>query len=205
MKVGFLVEGDTEKVIVQSDAFQALCQSLGIEVIRSVFPPHKKERGKDIFKNRETMTAFINILADMGASVVFCMRDQEDLPCITSAKNEIANDSPTLKKIIVVRKIEAWFLADLPILRQYFGETVTEQFPEVMFPERLLQPDEKLKEISMATRNGRGIGDKLLFAKSLVRNGFSLTRAAQHPHCPSATYFLNKLMQLDPKNQPLSS
>lgn len=197
VKVGFLVEGDTEKVIIQSEQFQAWCKSIGVEIVRSVFPPHKKERGKDIFKNQEKMDAFINLLSDMGAEVIFCLRDLEDLPCITSAKNEIACSKDVIKKIIVVRKIEAWFLADSIVLKQYFGENFALQFPEVQHPEFLLKPDEKLKEISIATRHGKGIGDKLLFAKSLVRNGFSLQRAAMHPNCHSAAYFLDKLNLLN--------
>ena len=197
VKVGFLIEGDTERVIVQSEAFQDLCKSLGIEVIRSVFPPHKKERGKDIFKNPEKIASFINILSDMGASVIFCIRDLEDLPNISIAKDEIASMDKRITKIIVVRKIESWFLADIATIEKYFNNAVTSQFPEVQFPELLFKPDEKLKEVSVATRNGRGIGDKLLFAKSLVRNGFSIQRAAAHPNCPSATYFLNKLSNIN--------
>ena len=197
VKVGFLIEGDTERVIVQSEAFQDLCKSLGIEVIRSVFPPHKKERGKDIFKNPEKIASFINILSDMGASVIFCIRDLEDLPNISIAKDEIASMDKRITKIIVVRKIESWFLADIVTIEKYFNNAVTSQFPEVQFPELLFKPDEKLKEVSVATRNGKGIGDKLLFAKSLVRNGFSIQRAAAHPNCPSATYFLNKLSNIN--------
>ena len=197
VKVGFLVEGDTEKVIVQSEAFQDLCKSLGIEVIRNVFPPHKKERGKDIFKNPEKIASFINILSDMGASVIFCIRDLEDLPNISIAKAEIASVDKRITKIIVVRKIESWFLADIVTIEKYFNNAVTSQFPEVQFPELLFRPDEKLKEVSVATRNGKGIGDKLLFAKSLVRNGFSIQRAAAHPNCHSARYFLNKLSNIN--------
>jgi hypothetical protein len=199
VKVGFLVEGDTEKVIVTSPSFQEFCKTIGVEIIRNVLPTDKKKRGKDVFKNAEKMASFINILRDQGAEMIFCIRDLEDLPCITSAKNEINTTDLMVKKIIVVKKIEAWFLADSLVLEQYFGENFTTKFPEANFPELLLQPDMKLKEISMATRKGKGIGDKLLFAKSLIRNGFSLERAAIHPHCNSANYFINKLKSSQPQ------
>lgn len=199
VKVGFLVEGDTEKVIIQSEAFEQFCKNIGIEIIRSVFPPHKKERGKDVFKNAEKIKSYLDILKDMGADYVCCLRDLEDLPCITSAKNEISTEQKNVLKIIAVKQIESWFLADQRVLQKYFGESFTIQFPEANFPELIFKADEKLNEISRTTRNGKGIGDKLLFAKSLIRNGFSIQNAASHPNCPSANYFLTKLEQLSPQ------
>jgi hypothetical protein len=68
------------------------------------------------------------------------------------------------------------------------------KFPELLHPENLFNPDEKLKEVSMSIREGKGIGDKLLFAKSLIRNGFSIQNAAQNS--PSAKYFIEKLKNL---------
>jgi hypothetical protein len=196
VKVGFIVEGDTEKQIIKSEMFAKLCSDLGVEMISSVFPPHKKERGKDIFKNADKMTAFTNILYDMGADYIVCLRDLEDLPCITSAKDEIAIADEKISKVIVVKKIEAWFLADIVVMETFFGENYATQFPEVEFPELIEKPDEKLKEISIATRDRRGIGDKLLFAKKLIKYGFDLERAAMHPNCHSANYFINKLNRL---------
>lgn len=198
VKVGFIVEGDTEKQIVSSDLFKALCRSKGIEVLSGVLPANKKERGKDVFKNAEKLASFAALLYDMGANVVFCMRDLEDLPCITSAKAEIQSTDENIKKVIVVRQIETWFLADNLLMEHCFGETFRAMFPEVAVPENILNPENKLKEISVATRNGRGIGDKLLFAKRLIMNGFSIEHSAQNS--PSAAYFLNKLSVLTTQN-----
>ena len=91
VKVGFLVEGDTEKVIIQSEAFEQFCKNIGIEIIRSVFPPHKKERGKDVFKNAEKIKSYLDILKDMGADYVCCLRDLEDLPCMFITQFNIVN------------------------------------------------------------------------------------------------------------------
>ena len=195
VKVGFIVEGDAEKQIVSSESFKALCHRNGIEVINSVFPSNKQERGKDVFKNAEKLASFVSLLYDMGADCVFCVRDLEDLPCITSAKEEIKSTDEMVKKVIVVKQIESWFLGDTTLLKTYFGEDYLEIFPEAIIPEIIAKPNEKLKEISIKTRNGRGTGDKLLFAKSLIRNGFSIERSAQY--CPSARYFLNKLQSLN--------
>lgn len=195
VKVGFIVEGDTEKQIVSSESFKTLCHSKGIEVISGVFPPNKKERGKDVFKNVEKLASFAALLYDRGADFIFCMRDLEDLSCITSAKEEIKSTDEKVKKVIVVKQIESWFLGDITLLKTYFGEDYLELFPEATIPEMIPKPGEKLKEISIRTRNGKGIGDKLLFAKSLIRNGFSIEHSAQH--CPSAAYFLNKLKHIN--------
>ncbi len=195
VKVGFIAEGDTEKQIVSSESFKALCRSKGIEVLSGVLPANKKERGKDVFKNAERLASFAALLYDMGANFVFCMRDLEDLPCITSAKEEIQTTDKNIKKLIVVRQIETWFLADTLLMEHCFGETFRLMFPEVAVPEGILKPEEKLKEISVATRNGRGIGDKLLFAKRLIMNGFSIEHSAQNS--PSAAYFLTKLELLN--------
>ncbi len=193
VKVGFIVEGDTEKQIIKSDSFVDLCRYMGVQVISSVLPTHKKEgNGKDMFKNAEKMIAFANILYDQGAAFIVCLRDLEDLPCITSAKSEINTSDENILKVIAVKKIEAWFLADVEVMKTFFGENYAAQFPEIEFPELIEKPDEKLKEISLAIKK-RGIGDKLLFAKRLINNGFSVQRAATHPNCHSVKYFINKL------------
>ncbi|WP_428658029.1 hypothetical protein [Runella sp.] len=195
VKVGFIVEGDTEKQIISSESFNTLCRSKGIEVISGVLPANKKERGKDVFKNAEKLASFAALLYDRGADCVFCMRDLEDLPCITSAKEEINSTDDNIKKVIVVRQIETWFLADTLLMEHCFGGSFRIMFPETAVPEGIPKPEEKLKEISVATRNGRGIGDKLLFAKRLIMNGFSIEHSAQNS--PSAAYFLNKLHSLN--------
>ena len=194
VKVGFTVEGDAEKQIISSELFKTFCHNKGIEVMNGVFPPHKKERGKDVFKNAENLMAFVGILHDRGADFIFCMRDLDDSPCITAAKEEIKSTDEKVKKIIVVKQIETWFLGDMPLMKKYFSENLFSLFPELAIPELISKPDEKLKKISVATRNGKGIRDKLLFAKSLIKNGFSIENSAQN--CPSATYFLNKLQSL---------
>jgi len=66
VKVGFLVEGDTEKKIILSDNFKAYCHSQNIEILPSILPA-KGQRGKDIFKNKEKIESFIEILRDNGA------------------------------------------------------------------------------------------------------------------------------------------
>lgn len=189
VKVGFLVEGDTEKKIILSDNFKAYCQSQNIEILPSILPA-KGQRGKDIFKNKEKIEAFIKILKDNGAEYVFVIRDLEDLTCVIEARNEIVSDE--VSKIIVVKTIESWFLADTQAISSYFEQ-------ESYFhdsPESIEKPFDYLKQQSIEIKK-RGISDKLIFAGIMLKNGFAIENAAKHPNCPSAKYFIKKLESLN--------
>ncbi len=192
VKVGFLVEGDTEKKIILSDNFKAFCRLNNIEVLPSIFPP-KGKRGKDIFKDKEKIEAFVKILQDNGAEYIFVIRDLEDLPSIIDARNEIASDE--VKKIIVVKAIESWFLADTKAIASYFEQ---DSFYHDS-PESVEKPFDFLKQQSIEIKK-RGISDKLIFAGIMLKNGFSIENAANHPNCPSAKYFIKKLESLNQVN-----
>ncbi len=190
VKIGFLVEGDTEKKIILSDNFKSYCQSQNIEILPSILPA-KGQRGKDIFKNKEKIDAYIQILRDNGAEYIFVIRDLEDLTCVVEAKNEIASDE--VNKIIVVKAIESWFLADTKAISSYLEQ---DSFYHDL-PESIEKPFDYLKQQSIEIKK-RGISDKLIFAGIILKNGFSIENAAKHPNCPSAKYFLEKLKSLKP-------
>ena len=59
---------------------------------------------------------------------------------------------------------------------------------------------DRLKEISRM-RNQRGPGrNRLVFARKMIgRYQFDINRAARHPHCPSARYFIDRLKVLATK------
>ncbi|GGD48772.1 hypothetical protein GCM10011514_11130 [Emticicia aquatilis] len=190
VKVGFLVEGDTEKKIILSDNFKAYCQSRNIEILPSILPT-KGQRGKDIFKNKEKIEAFIEILKDNGAEYIFVIRDLEDLTCVIDAKDEIASDE--VNKIIVVKAIESWFLADTKAISSYFEQD--SYYHDL--PESIEKPFDYLKRQSIEIKK-RGISDKLIFAGIMLKNGFSIENAAKHSNCQSAKYFIKKLESLKP-------
>lgn len=185
VKVGFIVEGDTEKKVIYSDSFKQLCSQNQIELLPTVFPP-KGKRGKDVFKDIEKLNSFINILKDEGAIVIFVIRDLEDLDCIIEARNEIKNDE--VVKIIVVKTMESWFLADNQAIKSFLKD---EGF-YCEFPEQIEKPFDEIRRINIE-KNKRGLSDKLIFAGNMLRCGFTIENAAKHPNCPSAKYFLNKL------------
>lgn len=187
VKVGFLVEGDTEKKIIASDNFKEFCFRNNIEVAADIFPP-KGGRGKDIFQDSEKVKAYINILKDKGVEHIFIIRDLEDLDCVIKAREEIKADE--VVKIIVVKAIESWFIADSNTLTTYFGQDFSHDAPE-----SIDKPFQFLKTKSLEIRQ-RGISDKLIFAGIMLKYGFSVENAASHPNCPSAKYFINKLQSL---------
>jgi hypothetical protein len=187
VKVGFLVEGDTEKKIISSDKFREFCFQNSIEIVGGALPP-KGYRGKDRFVNAETVSGFIEILKDQGAEHIIVIRDLEDLDCIVKAREEIKSDE--VVKIIVVKAIESWFVADSNTLTAYFEQDFHHDSPE-----SIDNPFDYLKNKNKEIRN-RGINDKLIFAGNMLRLGFSIENAANHPNCPSARYFINKLQSL---------
>jgi hypothetical protein len=191
VKVGFLVEGDTEKKILKSQNFNELLKKFNLEAIPTFFPP-KGKMGKDVFKNSEKLESFIEILKEKGAEHIFVMRDLEDLDCIVLARNQINSES--IFKIVIEKTIESWFLADNITLKKVFLANEI----SIEYPEKIENPFLKLKEISLENTS-RGISDKLIFASKMINNGFSIENAANHPNCDSAKYFIQKLKSLSDK------
>ncbi|MCF8326132.1 MAG: DUF4276 family protein [Leadbetterella sp.] len=188
VKIGFLVEGDTEKKIIRSQMFNEFLASNNLEAIPTLFPA-KGNMGKDVFKNSQKLNSLIDILKEKGAKHIFVIRDLEDLECIVLARNEINSDS--VQKIIVEKTMESWFLADSEALQKVFSSEKV----SIEFPEKVENPFKHLKQISLE-KNNRGIGDKLIFAARMLNNGFSIENAANHPNCDSAKYFIKKLKSL---------
>ncbi len=188
VKIGFLVEGDTEKKIIRSQIFNEFLASNNLEAIPTLFPA-KGNMGKDVFKNLDKINSLIEILKEKGAEHIFVIRDLEDLECVILARNEINSES--VQKVIVEKTIESWFLADTEALQKVFSSDNI----IVEFPEKVKNPFNELKQISKEKEN-RGISDKLIFAARMLNNGFSIENAAKHPNCDSAKYFIKKLKSL---------
>jgi hypothetical protein len=188
VKIGFLVEGDTEKKIIRSQIFNEFLASNNLEAIPTLFPA-KGNMGKDVFKNLDKINSLIEILKEKVAEHIFVIRDLEDLECVVLARNEINSES--VQKVIVEKTIESWFLADTEALQKVFSSDNI----IVEFPEKVKNPFNEPKQISKEKEN-RGISDKLIFAARMLNNGFSIENAAKHPNCDSAKYFIKKLKSL---------
>ncbi len=168
--------------------FNEFLASNNLEAIPTLFPA-KGNMGKDVFKNSDKINSLIDILKEKGAEHIFVIRDLEDLQCVVLARNEINSES--VQKVIVEKTIESWFLADTEALQKVFSSDNI----KVEFPEKIENPFNELKQISIEKEN-RGISDKLIFAARMLNNGFSIENAAKHTNCDSAKYFIKKLKSL---------
>ena len=188
VKVGFIVEGETEKLLIDSDVFQTLLMDLQLECVSEAIDA--RGNGNLLPHN---IIPFRETLKDKGAEHIIILTDKDDDACITLTRQRVSERENQMI-IVAVKKIEAWFLADSQTMSCLLKEDYVFENPE--------QENVPYDTISalIYDKTGRGIGgSKPKFAKNILRKGFSLTRAAAHPNCPSATYFLNKLTQTSPQ------
>lgn len=187
-RIGFICEGESEKIIVESERFQHFLTQNGLVCVKVV---DANGNGSLLPKNIK------NHLVTMErnhAEVIFILTDLDEDRCITLTKDRIKPDLPENVIIIVsVKAIEAWFLADSSTM-----STITKKNFFYAFPEKTnSKPIDEINEV-FKTELERGVGKrgKPGLAKYFVNQGFEITNAAQHPNCPSALYFVNKLKEL---------
>jgi len=187
VKIGFVVEGDTEKLIIESTNFRNWATRHNIEI---GIPVINAGGGGNLCPRR--IEKHINsCLTQVKPDKLVILTDLECESCITKVKQRIGNGRVT--KIFVARKaIEAWFLADTQAMQTWLDRT---KFLEELPEQTAKMPWERLKEVS---KSGRGPGNnKVVFAKKFIdKFNFSLERAATHSQCQSAKYFLEKLKEI---------
>lgn len=184
VKIGFICEGETEKIIVDSESFREVLLENNLKLLNAI---DATGNGNLLPQN---IQPFIEILKDEGAELIFILTDLDTDKCITKTKERI-NAPDGIVVIISVQQIEAWFLADSITLSSIFKSHYVFDNPE-----KEIYPREKLKEIFIE-KTGRGIMDsKPRFAKWIIKQGFSVSNAAQHVECNSAKYFINALVKI---------
>lgn len=193
VKIGFIVEGDAEKIILESTKFKEFLQSLNLLSV-GIFDAG----GEGNFKVESIkVMRFCTILSDRGAEHIVIWTDMEDDPCITFTLESIHRfDKKKQVVLISVRSLESWFLADFETLSLILNSKVYYKNPETI-PQR---PFDEIKDLFIKY-TGRGISKrKNRLAYKMVSNGFSVETAARHPGCKSAGYFINKLRVLSQNN-----
>lgn len=186
VKVAFIVEGKTERKIIEAENFVKLLHECNIELLLPVI--NADGNGNML---PEKLKEDIEVLKSEGAQKIFILTDLDEDACITKTRQRIGEGTDTII-IIAVKQIEAWFLADSHTLSQLMNDAAF--FFD--FPEKEPAPFEKLRTLFLE-KTKRGVGTKDILAARMLKYGFSLQRAAQHPNCPSAAYFLNKLNSLN--------
>lgn len=185
VKVGFICEGATEQILLQSDAFRQLLASLNIESLPVI------DAGGAGNLLPHNIDGYVTRLEKEGAQAIVILTDLDDEICITKTKERIAARSQDIV-IIAVKKIEAWFLACGPAMSKLLG------VPSFNFanPEEDKQPFETINQL-LTKHTGRGVGKKaagkIKLISKLLDNGLDLSHTTAHKNCPSAAYFLKKL------------
>ncbi|MBC7864026.1 MAG: hypothetical protein IAF38_13705, partial [Bacteroidia bacterium] len=187
---GFIVEGDTEKILLESPAFKNLLTSLEIDHVANIV---------NVVGNNNLLPHLIqehsNILYKNGAEKIVILTDLDEDLCVSQTKERI---SPQENHFCVISKktIEAWFLADQIAFGSFLG--ITDFTCDN--PEGYKSPFEEIKRLRLEYLN-RGVNDKKILARiMLYKSNFSFERAANHPNCTSAKYFIEKLKLLSKKN-----
>lgn len=187
VKVGFIVEEDSEKIVIESEKFREFLQMHGFELVNPV--ANAKGAGNLLPENIEE---FIKSLHDRGAEKLYILTDS-DGNSLEQVKARIRHDQIETY-FIAVKALEAWFLADTEAMRKFLHNN---NFSEEPFPEETATiPFDRIKEIINEFQT-RGAGSKTILAKNMVgKCGFTIENAAKHPNRPSAKavieHFSNK-------------
>lgn len=186
VKVGFIVEGDSEKIVVESVAFQVFLQEHGFELVTPVI--NAKGGGNLLPQNIEV---FIERLRLREVERIVVLTDLEDEPSIDTVKQRISNAGiDTI--FVAVKALEAWFIADSTAMGKWLNDP---NFREPLPESTSGKPWDRLKEIARDL-DKRGPGNKTAFAKRITKTfGFRIDRAAQHDECPSAKILVEYFTQ----------
>lgn len=191
VKVGFIVEGTSDFIIIKSDRFQKyLKHTLSIEN-RTDWNVIARSKSK----LKTNLKSYLSKL-EKEVEYIFIMVDQDDKEAQKKNKKHAPADCPMVVVseirnyrdnmhyhkdnhiyIVMTREFEAWLLAD-----DNLGYTFEGQPEEVINPSKIVEKHEK-------TTN------HVIIAKRVI-DKFSFERAAQK--APSANRFLTKLKQLNP-------
>lgn len=186
VKLGFIAEGGTEKIILESPAFQSFLQELGLEYIENVVDA----TGNNNLLPKH-LSNHIKILKDKGANFFIILTDLDTDQCITLTKQRIEIPKNCLI-IVSIKAIEAWFLSDRLTLQRI----IKNQTYVCSNPETINNPYEEIQRLAIEY-TGKGLGrSKILIAKKFIEQGFSIRNAASNPNCSSSQYFLGKLNEL---------
>jgi hypothetical protein len=183
VKVGFICEGECERVMVESAAFNGLLQQYNLKLVLAI----DARGGGNLLP--EHISNYIAILEDKGAEKIIILTDLEYNDSIAAVKTRINARAEDIL-IIAVRQFEAWILADTATMRELLQDT-TFYFE---YPEEETIPYETIRQL-MLTHTSRGV-NKLRLCKRALLNGFTVENAAAHDNCYSAKYFLDQLVAL---------
>lgn len=186
-RVGFIGEGESERILLSSQAFNDLLFDFDIESV-GVFDAGGRDQ---LLSKTNRIDDYLKIFNDLKAEKIFILIDLENEPCISFCKNKFENYPENCLQIFSVKAIESWLLSDNSTL-----EVLLKGRFNFIEPEKTeSQPLDTLRKIFIE-KNDQGLGiRKPRIIKRFIKNGFSIINAANHPNCHSAKYFIKKLKE----------
>ncbi len=184
VRLGFIVEGKTEQILLESALFQQWLRQHELERVGTVI-----DAGGAGNLLPDNIGIYREELTELQATVVIILTDLDNNESVDSVKKQIGEHNGQIV-IVAVRSIEAWFLADSTLLTQLIGA-----YTYFENPESHEQPFDCIQQL-FVSQTGRGVGTKPMLARRMLKYGFTVENAANHPNCPSARYFLDTLKTL---------
>lgn len=181
-KIGFIVEGGSEKIIIESPQFRAFLNKHGYELVTPVIDA---EGGGNLLP--QNIEEFISRLEQKQVDAIYVLTDLEDELHIETVRKRVRHTKVTFA-FIAVKALEAWYLADTDAMNTWLG---TQDFYEPEPEKTVGKPWDRLKEIA-AEKGKRGPGQKISFAKRITKYWhFAIEHAAKHEACPSAAELIS--------------
>lgn len=181
-KIGFIVEGGSEKIIIESPQFRAFLNKHGYELVTPVIDA---EGGGNLLP--QNIEEFISRLEQKQVDAIYVLTDLEDELHIETVRQRVRHTKITFA-FIAVKALEAWYLADTDAMNTWLG---TQDFYEPEPEKTVGKPWDRLKEIA-AEKGKRGPGQKISFAKRITKYWhFAIEHAAKHEACPSAAELIS--------------
>lgn len=195
VKLGFIVEGDSEKIMVESAGFKRWAREQGLEICNPVI--NAKGGGNLLPHHMETALAQLQPSAPDHIVVLTDLEDGQDVAKV----RERVTETHTQLIFVAVKALEAWFLADTDAMRRWLKQP---DFFESAPEQSAGMPWERIKEIAnMLGVRGPGPSKPLFARKFCNQLDYRIENSAAHPACPSAREFHDTLAALGhAKRQP---
>lgn len=181
MKVAFIVEGGTEKILIESEQFKNWIQTFGLEL---VVPVIDASGGGNLLPHR--IGDMLGTLQNKNPDHIFILTDLEREPNIATVKSAI--EHPDVKdSFITILATESWFLACTDALRSWLpSEEAYVEDPESLTEDK---PFDRIKILKLKTSDGkRGVSNKKILARQMLLHGFTFEKVLEHPNCSSMKY-----------------
>lgn len=177
VKVGFIVEGESEKIVVESPQFKQFLANHNCQLVTPVINAHG---GGNLLPRH--IDVYLKRLKPLVDKIVV-VTDLETEESVEVVRARIENSGLDFI-FVAVKALEAWYLADTPAMRSWLND---DDFVEALPEQTVAMPWDRLAEIAREL-NKRGPGkSKTAFAKRMVKyHGFSIASASHHNDCPSA-------------------